>query len=167
MNRGYVAGCCLIIVSASLGYWIFSDDLAHRPPPPSLTPQPELAVDPEDRRLVYTSRESGDVIDLGRVFEPTGEELDLRTLLHGQPFAELVPFPREAEPEQAPLPREARRELLHAPRVVRGELPESGEEASSPPQFTDGSCGLFSWITAALIADWLSGTLPLKGILQK
>jgi hypothetical protein len=162
MKRSYIAGCCVIVAAAGLGYWIFSDKLSHRPPPPALAPAQENGEASNEPHVVYGTRPTGDVIDLSLVFDPTGEELDLHNLLHGQPVAELVPFPRDAEPELGPAPREDVRELLHAPQLARREYPDAGEEATPSPA-ASAFREPFSWITAGLIAEWLSQSLPLKG----
>lgn len=162
MNRSYFAGCCVIVAAAFLGYWMFSDELSNRPPPPTLAPT-QVSNEPGDEKpVVYQTRTTSELIDLARVFEPTGQELDLHNLLHGKPVAELIPYPRHAEPELAPTPRELDREVLHAPRLALAEHPDAGEEASSPsaPPALDGA---FRWITTGLIVEWLSGSLPLKG----
>jgi hypothetical protein len=160
MNRSYFAGCCVIVAAAFLGYWIFSDELSHRPPPPTLAPTQVTGEPAGEKPVVYGTRSTGDLIDLARVFEPTGQELDLHNLLHGKPVRELIPYPRYAEPELAPAPRESDRELLHAPRLALTELPDAGEEASAP---TLALHGAFRWIAAGLIVEWLRGALPLKG----
>ncbi len=164
MNRGYIAGCCLIVAAAVAGYWIFAEKLpAHRPPPPTLVPPPDAGSDPSnDKPMIYGSHTTADIIDLARVYDPTGEELELSNLLYGQPVAELIPAPREAEPEIAPIPREAERELLHAPKPVN-DWPEAAEEASSPPLPSPVLHQPFTWMIACCLADWLNRSLPLKG----
>ena len=165
MNRGYVVGCSVIVAAAALGYWIFSDQLpSHRPLPPTLAPNQENGGATTDQLETYSSRTTGDVIDLARVYDPTGEELDLHNLLHGQLVAELIVAPREAGAELGPSPREAEWELLHAPRLVMGELSEAAEEASSPRKSTQCIPGPFAWAVAGCVANWLNQWSPLRGI---
>jgi hypothetical protein len=163
MDRSYIAGCCVIIAAAGLGYWVFADKFSDRPPPQTWTPALESSEAANDRAIYYTTRTSPELIDLGRVFDPTGEELDLHNLLHGKPVAELIPLPREAEPELAPVPREQEREMLHAPRLVEGNRSDSSEDAQSPTAAFSVLHGPVAWIVAALVTEWLSGSLPLKG----
>lgn len=166
MNRSYIAGCLVIVAAAGFGYWIFSDKLQpHRPPPPSLPPAMETGDNISEAPVIYSARTTGDVIDLGRAYDPTGEELDLHNLLHGRPVAELAPLPRETEAELGPKPREDDRELLHTPRLIVADFREAGEEASSPPSLRSVVGEPFSWIVAGLFADWLNRSLPLKGSL--
>lgn len=164
MNRSYIAGCLVIVASAGFGYWIFSDKLQpHRPPPPSLPTATETGEPNVEAPMIYSARTTGDVIDLGRAYDPTGEELDLHNLLHGRPVAELAPLPRETEAELGPTPREDDRERLHTPRLIVADYREAGEEASSLPSLPYIAGEPFSWILAGLLADWLNRSLPLKG----
>jgi hypothetical protein len=160
MKRSYILGCCVIVAAAGLGYWIFSDKLSHRPPPPTLPPVLETGEIPSEKHTVYGTRPTGDVIDLSRVFDPTGEELDLHNLLHGRPVAELAPLPREADPELGPAPREEVRELLHAPRLAQSEYSDAGEEILPAASVFNEP---FSYVAAGLIAEWLGQSLPLAG----
>lgn len=160
MTRGYIAGCCVIVAAAGLGYWIFAEKLPpHRPPPPTLTPHDSGENANTDKIETYGTRPSLEVIDLARAYDPTGEELDLNTLLHGKPVAELAPSPRSNDAEVAPPPREAEREMLHQPRIIQADFREPTMEAESTGSFFPEP---FATSLTCLLAEWLMHALPLK-----
>ena len=129
MSARLVVTGLVMIGAAALGCWVFSD-AAPVPAPPTpngfhdVEPTPvKSGPDQKSDRPQFSAGEIIEVIDLSRVFEPTGDELDLQRLLAGLDQTEFLPMPRLVAPEQLPFPR-----LVDVAR-----LPEAGEEASSPP----------------------------------
>lgn len=145
MNKGFFVSCLAVAAAACLGYWIWSDAPSTSKKSTISDVGRELAAvadSTSEEPERFSSRESVEVIDLSRAFEPTGEELSLQNLLGNIEEIEFLPAPRE---------------------VIRT-FPDAGEEASSPP-------GGFALIPqpVQVFAKWhyaelLSNLLPLKGV---
>lgn len=120
MSRGFFVSCLVVAASAGLGYWIWSDAAPLANKTSALrevidSRSPTFAEEPSEPER-FTAGQLVEVIDLSRVFEPTGEELALQTLLNAISARDaLLPPPREVG-ESLPEPRIIC-ELLGFPRV--------------------------------------------------
>ena len=98
MNKGFLASCLTVVAAAGVGYWYWSDapalsKRAARYYPAVASRSTEHIQGAVDREA--SGREIVEVIDLSRVFEPTGEELDLQNLIDAPEEIELLPSPRD------------------------------------------------------------------------
>jgi hypothetical protein len=99
MSRGLIAGLFVVAAAVSLGSWLWSDPNGSRPATdardtPVASNQPQ-SDEPGQR---FATPESPEIIDLSHVFEPTGQELDLQSLLASTAGPEFLPLPRLVNP---------------------------------------------------------------------
>jgi len=110
--------------AGGLGYWVVRETPV-KPPVATddVQPTPHVSLPAAETDQRFTSSNDGEVIDLSRVFEPTGDEFDLRAFL------------ANFEPEQLPQPREAVVKIWQAPdfssKTSKTHLPAAAEEESS------------------------------------
>lgn len=99
MNKGFVASSVLIIAAGALGFLVWPDK-SPSPVSQDKSKWESTAVVEAAKPAASSGTEwfaadaSADIIDLARVFEPTGEELELQYLLESFEATEYLPLPR-------------------------------------------------------------------------
>ena len=145
MNKGFLASCLLVVAAAGVGYWCWSDAPAHskraaRYYPAVSSRSTERITEPVE--LAASGGEIVEVIDLSRVFEPTGEELDFQNLIGTPEEIELLPSPRD---------------------VTKRLSSESAEEAASLPEPWHSLKRQATQLIAYRCAEIMSRLQPLIG----
>lgn len=99
MSRGLLLGSVVVAAAAGAGYWLFGSTARHaeRPIAPGLAAAGESARPGAEPPQLYYADNSAEVIDLSRVFEPTGQELDVQNLLDATAGPEPLPLPRTVD----------------------------------------------------------------------
>ena len=144
MNKEFCASSLVLTLAAGLGYWLINDSMPPRKSREAKSSIAEAVSLPkaQDQTIIAGDRDRVEFIDLSRVFEPTGDELDLETLLAGVQETEILGMPRPAKSSP---------------------IDDAAEEASSLPNTLEMLKARALCFIAAKLAEVTSRLQPLMG----